>query len=157
MQETVAKTPKQLRDAEYGKRRRQDPEYKRKAAERAKRWREKNPEWSRSNTKEWRQKNKAYVAAYVAERYALNKKAVAAWTDVDMQRKILELYETAAKLTQATNIQHQVDHIVPLRGKTVCGLHVWWNLRVVPASQNKNKSAKFDPNLWPEQAELAFT
>jgi 5-methylcytosine-specific restriction endonuclease McrA len=156
MQEAAQKTRKQLYQAEYGKRRRQDPEYKRKAAERAKRWREKNPEWSRANTKKWQQENKPRVAAYFAERYAWHKKAAAAWTEVDMQRKIAEVYEAAARLTESTGITHQVDHIVPLRGKTVCGLHVWWNLQVLPKLENHKKSAKFDPATWPEQARLAF-
>jgi hypothetical protein len=32
-----------------------------------------------------------------------------------------------------------VDHIVPKVGLTVCGMHVWWNLRVIHCRENATK------------------
>ena len=62
--------------------------------------------------------------------------ACPSWVD---RIEIRTIYEHAAVLTSETGVKHHVDHIVPLRGKDVCGLHVPWNLRPIPWKVNLQK------------------
>lgn len=61
------------------------------------------------------------------------------WADMKAIRKI---YVQCAKLTLATGIEHHVDHVVPIKGRQVSGLHVPWNLQVLPGPENRKKSNK---------------
>lgn len=56
---------------------------------------------------------------------------------------IRAVYTRCAEVTLNTGIRHEVDHIVPLRGRRVSGLHVHWNLQVIPAEDNRLKSNHF--------------
>lgn len=69
------------------------------------------------------------------------------WADFVEIRKV---YNLARELSERTGVEHNVDHVVPLNHPRVCGLHVHWNLRAIPAGPNMAKS-----NYWcPEQQEL---
>lgn len=75
-----------------------------------------------------------------ANRNASKIKASPSWLTKDHKFQISEIYSKAAIKTAETGIAHEVDHIIPLRGKVVCGLHVPWNLQVLPAYKNRQKS-----------------
>jgi hypothetical protein len=58
---------------------------------------------------------------------------------------IAEMYSTAKQLTQETGVLHHVDHVIPLLGEFVSGLHVESNLQVLPADENIRKRNRYSP------------
>lgn len=93
----------------------------------------------------WAKKlSKAERAAIQGERNARKAKATPRWLSKKDMADIAEIYSQAVLLTASTGVKHEVDHIVPLRSKVVCGLHVAWNLRVIPAHANRSKSNSFE-------------
>ena len=89
------------------------------------------------------QANPGKVNAISAKRKAAKLQRTPNWLTVDDYHAIRTLYETAAALTKATGIKHQVDHILPLRGKTVSGFHCPTNLQILTATENRSKYNKF--------------
>lgn len=103
-------------------------------------WYERNKDQHLVNSKEWYAANRHRKLATTTAREERCRLATPVWAD---REAIVALYAQAKRMTQETGIQHDVDHIVPLRGKTVSGLHVPENLRVIPSAENKRKAAKF--------------
>jgi hypothetical protein len=75
-------------------------------------------------------------------RLAQLRRATPPWLTDEHKQLMAEIYETAAHMTKITGVEHAVDHIWPLRGRRSSGLHVPWNLQVVPANWNKRKQNK---------------
>lgn len=123
-------------------------------------WEAAHPEKHRAVVKSWRDLNPDKVAA-------MNARAGAKWTENNRGRRnaitarrraallqrspawanaeaIAQIYSEAARLTQETGIPHEVDHILPLQGKTVSGLHVESNLRVLARSANRAKQNRLE-------------
>lgn len=111
----------------------------RKAVRRSAAWQAAHPEKSKRLAKELRQRYPEREVARVQRRNAAKIRAIPAWADM---AAIARHYLNARYLTEVTGCQHHVDHIIPLRGKTVCGLHVENNLRAVPHYLNARKGNK---------------
>jgi hypothetical protein len=89
----------------------------------------------------WRKENPDYFTEYAIKRSKVLKKATPSWANIS---SITVKYKERTAMTRLTGIQHHVDHIIPLQGKNVCGLHVPANLRVIPARDNLRKHNRFE-------------
>jgi hypothetical protein len=59
-------------------------------------------------------------------------------------KKVYNIYKACKKLNAETGLENHVDHIVPIRHLLVCGLHVSWNLQVIPKQDNLSKNNHFE-------------
>ena len=120
---------------------------KEKAAVYDKAWQEKNKDKKSKNYKNWQVNNRAKVNSYNSLRRALELKATPSWLTNEQKSQLDSIYWLARLQQELTDEQYHVDHIVPLRGKTVCGLHVPWNLQVMSAKENMTKGNKLNVSI----------
>lgn len=104
-------------------------------------WDKANPEKRKELRKNFREKNKGYINNYCAIRRAIKFNATPSWANQTLIKKI---YEVAHELTKEKGINFHVDHIVPLKNKFVCGLHVADNLQILESSINQSKGNRFE-------------
>jgi 5-methylcytosine-specific restriction endonuclease McrA len=89
--------------------------------------------------RQYRGENPDKMVRYSAKRVKRLQFATPAWLTDRQYEEIGVFYSRAASLTKVTCIPHEVDHIVPLQARTVCGLNVPWNLQVLTAEENRRK------------------
>ena len=94
---------------------------------------------------QWGKTHKGKRNRITAARRRWVKQATPLWLTTDHLAQIAAFYEEAAKRYGAWH----VDHIVPLRGRLICGLHVPWNLQLLPGAENSRKGNQFTPSGGP--------
>ncbi len=131
--------------------------------DRSKRWQADNPEKFAENVR--RNSKKRYkadpgmiartAAAAVERNPGLNRAnsamflcrkmgRVPPWLTKKQRKEIREWYNLAFELQWLSEEPLQVDHIIPLNSPLVSGLHVPWNLQILPGSLNRKKGNKLD-------------
>lgn len=99
------------------------------------------------------EKNKSYIKnnpdrhrksmrMAAAKRRGVIDKSCPVWLTKEQQEEIKAVYDLARDCEVTSGQKYHVDHIVPLQGNNVCGLHVPWNLQVLPADINMSKGNK---------------
>jgi hypothetical protein len=106
-----------------------------------------NGDLMRANRRQHYRDNRAVYVANSRKREKHIKRATPPWSDL---KAIEALYIQADHVSQVTGVKHHVDHFYPLRGKTMCGLHVPANMRIAPDVVNLAKgNAIPDPLALP--------
>lgn len=122
-------------------------------------WEDRNPDkakkarqkWVRNNrdrrnksSEKYRKNNKGLYAFYARTRHAAKLKATPNWLTAEQLESIKDMYILSSKIGDLTGQPMEVDHIVPLQGENVCGLHVPWNLQVLHRIKNRSKGNRYD-------------
>ena len=92
-----------------------------------------------SYDRKWAKNNRPKRNALQAKRKADKLLRTPKWLTLDDLYEIVKLYKLAREKSVFLNIPHHVDHIVPLCGEFVSGLHVPWNLQIITAEENMKK------------------
>jgi len=90
------------------------------------------------------QDNKLDFFVRAAQRRSIKNRATPTWAN---REKIKQLYADCQLLTEMTGVPYSVDHIIPLKGKLVSGLHVEYNLQIIPLKENLAKHNKLIEDL----------
>jgi hypothetical protein len=103
-----------------------------------------DPDKFRKQHEEYRKSNLGKYAAKEAKRRSTKFNATPHWLTSCQIKEVEAFYWLARDLKAISGQEYHVDHIVPLKGKKVCGLHVPWNLQVLPSDINLSKSNRHE-------------
>jgi len=119
----------------------QKPQSKEYRNKKTQEWRKRNPEKVSTSHRVWREANKLKCRERSRTYIIRKQKAMPPWVD---RQQIKEIYLSCPE-------GYHVDHIIPLKGRLVSGLHVPWNLRVIHWKPNSQKGAWTWPDMPFEQ------
>ena len=106
-------------------------------------WDKANPDKVKAKSLRWRAKNPDKVYAAAVESVCRRAKRVPAWLTPEDKKATRATYSLAKELSKVYGFIWEVDHVIPLRGETVSGLHVPQNLQIIPKEINRAKRNKF--------------
>lgn len=105
---------------------------------------QRDPKRAYEASHQWRCRNPDKVAAYDKTKKALRRASVKVLFDAELTHLALhEAADLCRRREAATGFAWHLDHVVPLRCKDACGLHVAHNFAVVPATYNASKKNRF--------------
>jgi hypothetical protein len=111
----------------------------------SKRWNANNDDRCKENARKWCEENIDKRRAITANRSASKRNATPKWLTKEQKQQIQNFYWLARDLELISGEEYHVDHIIPLSGQNVCGLHVPWNLQVLPKDLNLKKGISYEP------------
>jgi len=106
------------------------------------RYKNKFPSRIKTSQKTYASNNLDVFRALAMKRYTSKLQRTPPWLTKDHYRQIEEFYIIAQEIQWLSEEKLHVDHIIPLQGRLISGLHVPWNLQVLPSSINLSKSNK---------------
>lgn len=106
-------------------------------------YRARKPEVSKARNERWRASNPSKAAEKTRRYNARRRQRIPSWQSADDCWLIAEIYDLARERSRLTGVAHHVDHVIPLFGRAVSGLHTPWNLRVIPGRENVRKGTSF--------------
>ena len=106
-------------------------------------WRQSNPKKSAAYSRKYVTKNKGERNLWTANYRSAKDARQPSWLNAGQLFEMESIYNYCAALRSA-GLDYHVDHIVPLRGDNVSGLHVPWNLQVITGSENMSKGNRFN-------------
>ena len=105
---------------------------------------EANKEKRKAQKKAWEQANKDKRSAISANRRSAKLNRTPSWLTKEDLGKIKEFYKEAQRLREETGEEWHVDHIIPLQGENISGLHVLDNLQIIRATENLSKQNRYE-------------